>query len=817
MLLSQNIRRASRIFRRSPAFAAVTILTFALGIGANTAIFSVLDAVVLRELPVRQPQQLVELSVIYRNGGRVPFSYPMFQAIERWQRVFEGLYGWTFAMDSSVKAGGVPFLAGVRAVSGNYYSGLGVTPLLGRLIAPEISGGNPQVAVLGYECWLSRFGGARNVIGRSIRIDGRPFTVMGITRPWFAGMTPGEPADITIPITATSSADRGSRSLLWISATGRLRDGVTMEQARTQLASFWPDVLRTTVPTESRGARRQSFLAMRLALDPAAAGAKTALRNRVSRPLYVMMGVVVLILLIACVNLANLTLARAAGRSQEMSTRAALGATRWQIARQLLTESLLFSVGGASLALALAYWGGPLLLSLLADGGLRAAVLDVRPDWRVLAFTAAVAVLTGILVGLVPALQMSRQQPALAIRERGVGRGQARAGKVLIVSQIALSLVLLFGAGLLLRTFQNLRSADPGFQKVGILEAGLHSLPVSARSAHTDEDTNNHRHQLVERAAALPGAISAAFSDVPVPANDNGWRETVSAAGSDSNPDRGVLATLICVSPEFFRTFAMPVVVGRDFDWSDDRRQPAVTIVDSEVARRLFPAGAIGQRVRFGVQPQFQSLEIVGVVRAARLIDLRDASRHAIYIPCQQYPYGGDGHLFVRASHAGTLARALDSEVQSLGREYVTETRTIEQMSDRALVAERAAAIFSTAFATAALMLAGIGLFGLMSYTVTRRTREIGIRMALGSEPGAILRMICRQTLVLTLAGILVGLPGALAATRLLARGLFGLTPFDPLSMAAAAGALLAVGLIAGYLPARRVLRMDPMSALRRE
>jgi len=812
ILLWRNIRYALRASLRSPGFAAVTVISLALGIGANTAIFSILDAILFRELAVPQPRELVQLSPIYRNGGRVPFSFPMYQALDRGQRVFSGLYGWTGAASSNVEAGGTLFLGGVRAVTGNYYSGLGATPLVGRLIAPgDDAGGTSHVAVLGYECWENRFGRDSAVIGKTLRIEGKPFTIVGVTRPWFAGMTPGESPDITIPITA-SPFDRQSRALLWIFATGRLRTGVSIVQARTQLASFWPELLLATAPTQSRGPRRQSFLAMRLAVEPAAAGANAGLRDRASRPLYLLMGVVALILLIACVNLANLTLARAAARSQEISTRAALGASRRQIVMLLLAESLLLSAAGALLALAFSYWGSPLLLGLITRRTLAPVVLDLRPDWRVFSFTAAVAVLTGTLIGLVPAWQMSGQEPALVLRQRGGSRRQALSGKVLIVTQIALSLVLLFGAGLLLRTFENLRWSDPGFQKTGILEAALQPRPDGYKGL----DMNAYLRQLVERAAGLPGAASAAFSDLAVPAG-GGWKETVSPAGADGNAGPSVLANLAAVSPGFFKTLAIPLVSGRDFEWSDGQRHSPIAMVDSETARRLFPSGgAIGQRVRFGVQPEFQDLEIVGVARAARLIDLRDPSQRVFYIPFAQHPeYGKWGNLFLRAKHAATLERALDNEIRSFGREYVTETKTIEQMSDGTLAAERATAIFSTAFAAAALLLAGIGLFGLMSYTVTRRTREIGVRMALGSQPGAVLRMILRETLLLTLTGIALGAPCALAATRFIAHSLFGLSPVDPLTFAAASGALFAVGAIAGYLPARRALNSDPMAALR--
>ena len=516
MLFWQNIRYGLRAFVRSPGYAAVTVLSLALGIGANTAIFSLLDAVLFRELPVPRPRQLVELTPIYRNGHSVPFSFPMIQALERSQRVFSGLYGWSGALQFNVEANGTLFPGRVRAVTGNYYSGLGAAPLLGRLIAPaDVSGVNAE-AVLGYECWEGRFGRDPAVIGKAIRIEGKSFTIIGVSREWFMGMTPGEAPDVTIPI-ENALFDRQSRALLWVFATGRLREGISVDRARAQLASFWPGLLQATAPTESRGPRRQSFLAMRLAVEPAAAGANADVRARVSRPLYLLMGVVALILLIACVNLASLTLARAAARSREICTRAALGASRRQIILQLLTESILLSAAGALLALAVAQWGGPALLGLITRGALEPVRLDLRPDWRVFSFTAAAAALTGILIGLVPAWQMSRHEPALVLGQRGTSRGPARSGQILVAAQIALSLVLLFGAGLLLRSLKNLRSYNPGFQKTGILEAALSPLPGASPNERKDPDTNNHLRQLVEGAATLPGAVAAALSELPVP------------------------------------------------------------------------------------------------------------------------------------------------------------------------------------------------------------------------------------------------------------------------------------------------------------
>lgn len=766
-----------------------------------------------------QPERLVELSGVYRNSSKVPFSFPMFDELERRQRVFSGLFGWSGIAVSNVETNGTPSLADVRAVTGNYYSELGAIPLLGRLIVPDDVRRNKasQVAVIGYEFWDRRFGQDPGVIGRAIRIEGRLFTIIGVTRRWFTGMTPGAPPDLTVPIGAARLHDLDSRSALWVLVTGRLNDGVTIEQARIQLQSFWPELLAATVPTQSPGQRRQSFLSMRLEVESAATGINRGLRSKFVQPLSLLMAMAGLILLVVCANLANLTLARAATRGYETSTRAALGASRSQIVRQLLIEPVLLSATGAILAVAFAHWGSQFLIGFMTQGTLVPVVLDLRPDWRVFSFIAFATAITGVLVGLAPAWQMSREEPASVLRrnERTLGRGTRTLGRALIVTQIALSLVLLQAAGLFLRTLESLRSFDPGFRKAGVLEVGLHPRPEGYKNL----DINSYRRQLVERVASLPGVLSVAFSHLPVPAGEKGWSDAVSSIGADSNSRDNLLATLAVVSPDFFKTLGISFVSGRDFDWTDDEQHPRVAIIDSDLARLLPPSGTTtGQRIRFGVQPEFQDLEIVGVARKARLVDLRNANAPVVYVPFLQYPrFFHKGSLFLRANHPVAVARSVENEIQSLGHEYSTGAHTLEQTSEQALLHERATAMLSSFFAAMALVLAGIGLFGLMSYTVTLRTRELGIRMALGSQRGAILRMIFRETLLLTLAGVAIGLPCALAATRFVAHMLFGLLPDDPVTLAVASITLLCVGAIAGYLPARRAMNMDPLVALRCE
>jgi len=822
-----DLRYTIRVLTRDRGFTAVAVLSLALGIGANTAVFTLINALLLRNLPVQHPERLVELSSV-RRDGKIPFSYPTFREVERGQRVFPGLIGWSPGGMYNVELNGALSQEHVSAVTGNYYSELGVTPLLGRLLTPEDvnprNGSTSQVAVLDYEFWQRRFGGNPNVVGQGIRIEGQLFTVLGVTRKWFAGMTPGEPPEVTIPITAQPliwgrSLLQGldDRSLLWVFATGRLKYGITIEQARAQLQSFWPEVLAATAPTQTPGLRLQTFLSMGLDVAPAATGIARDLRSKFTRPLYVLLGIVGLILIVACVNLANLMLARAAARSHEMSVRVALGASRWILARQALTESLTLSLAGALLGLAFAYWGSRFLVSLMAQAYLAPLTFDLRPDLRVLALTAGAAILTGILFGLAPAWRASREDPAAALQQgaRGATGGVGRLSKALIVAQIALSLVLLAGAGLLGRSFERLSSVDFGFQKENLLEVTLNPKP----GAYQGLDVNAYRMQMITRIASLPGVRSVGFSDNSVP-DPEGWRYTAAAMSGDPSASPEAMANLATISPGFFRTLGIALLRGRDFEWTDDEHHPHLAIVSANLAARLFPNGnAIGQRIRFGVTPELQNLEIVGIASDARVFDLRDASAPIAYVSGLQYPKGSQwGFLFVRTNESPeSIARPLADEIELLGDEYASRARTVAQVTGQFLVPERVTAVLSGFFAVLALLLASIGLYGLMSYAVARRTREIGIRVALGAERQNILWIVLRETLVLALLGLAIGVPCTLAASRLVAGMLFGVSANDLPTMAAASLLLLVVALFAGYLPARRAMGVAPVVALRHE
>jgi predicted permease len=818
----ENLHYAIRTLGKSPGFTAVALLSLALGIGANTAIFTLINALLLRDLPVRQPERLVQLSAV-RKDGTVPFSYLMFREVERNQRVFSGLIAWGFGGMHNVEVNGVLLQNHVVSVTGNCYSELGAVPLLGRLLAPDDS--NPQsastsqVAIASYEFWQRRLGGTSDAIGKQIRIEGHPFTIIGITRKWFTGMTAGEPPELTIPITAYPALMEGneftleSRSILWLKPIGRLRDGVTIEQARAQLQSFWPDVLLASVSTETPGLRRQTFLSMGLEVAPAAKGISKDLRAQFTRPLYVLGGIVGLILLVACVNLANLMLARAASRSHEMSVRVAIGASRWALVQQILAESLVLSFAGALLGLAFAYWGSRSLLLLMTQGNTMPISFDLTPDLRILGLAVAGAVLTAILFGLAPAWRCSRSDPASLLQQnvRSLVGGAGKLGKSLIVTQIALSLILLLGAGLLVSSFERLRNIDLGFRKESVLQITLYPRP----GGYQHVDMKAYHHQLIDRVAAIPGVSLVSFSTADVPSVEV-WHETVSAASSDPSTGTRAIANAASVTPDFFQTLGIPLLRGRAFDKNDDDRNPRFAVVSSSLANRLFPNGdAVGKSIRFGFMPNYQNLQIVGVAADSRIFDLRDPAKPAIYFSYFQFPEGL-GNLIVRTKEAPeAVAKAISHEIDSLGHEYALNTKTVAEIVSGELVEERVTALLSAFFAALALLLASIGLYGLMSYAVTRRTREIGVRVALGAQRENVLWIVLRETLMLSLFGLALGIPCALAASRLIASMLFALSSYDLPTIAAVSILLLAVALFAGYIPARRACSIDPIVALR--
>ncbi len=820
-----NLRYTLRGLARNPGFTAVAVFSLALGIGVNTAIFTLINALVFRELAAPHPEDLVELSAV-NHGAKITFSYPMFRELERRQQVFSSLVAWSPGMPNTIELNGQLAEYRVQGVTGNYFSELGVTPLLGRLITQSDvdarSGNSVQVAVAGYEFWQSQLGGASDAIGKQVRIEGQPFTIIGVTRPWFSGMTPGKPSALTVPVTAIPLlSGRGitleERAVLWLHLTGRLKSGVTLPQARAQLQSLWPDVRSATVPADATDLRRQIFLSLGLDVSSAATGVVPDLRNEYSRPLYVLLGIVGVLLLLACVNLANLLLARAVTRTQEMSVRVALGASRWQLARQAFAESLVLASAGALAGLVFARWASEFLVGLFSRGAAAPIVLDLRPDGRVLLAASAAAALTALLCGLAPAWRAWREAPSAALQmpARSVAGRSGRLGRILILTQVVMSMVLLLGAGLLVRTFQKLASQELGFEKERLLELELNPRPGSPPQVFPQA----YYVQLINSIAALPGVVSASFSEELYPA-DEGWHENAAPAASEPGPTTGVLARAAFVSPGFLQTLGIRLLQGRDFEWQDDGSHPEVAILSRHLAEKLFPQGqVVGQRLRFGVLPEHQAIEIVGVARDARLFNLHSGSADMLYLPSLQHLQNMHiGGLFLRTQGPPlAIARSVARQVESLGRDYVLRSRTVEQLAGEQLGVERAVAILSGFFAGLALLLASVGLFGLMSHAVSRRTREIGIRSVLGEQRAAILWSVLREALGLVLAGVALGTPCALAAGRLLEDILFGVTTYDAFTLAAVVAVLLAAALVAGYLPARRAAAVDPVVALRAE
>jgi predicted permease len=820
-----DIRHGARVLRKSPGFTSIAILTLALGIGANTAIFSLIDALLLRELPVREPAQLVQITTMdaARERGSA-FSLPMFQELEKHQQVFSGMFGWYGDGIFNVAINGENTTGDIWAVTGNFYSTLGVTPYLGRLIAPadvDLQGGAaPQAAVLGHEFWQRRFGGDPAAIGKMVRIEDHPFTIIGVTRKWFTGMTVGAAPDITVPLNAKSLIEEGhtldDRSSMWVSAAGRLKEGVTLSQARAQITTLWPAVQAETVATGLSAERRAAFFSTRVDVTSAARGYEWFFRSAYTQPLYVLLGLAGLVLLIACVNLANMLLARAAARTHEMGMRIALGASRWRLTRQLLTESLLLSLAGAALGLAFSYWGSWTLVNSIWHG-LVPLVINFSPDVRILAFTAGVAILTGVLFGLAPAWRATSQDPLSVLQQtaRVSGGRSGKVAKLLICTQVALSLVLLAGAGLFVRSLANLRSIQPGYQSRGVLLAELYPLAGEAKKLNGEV----YFPELLSRISALPGVQSASLSDVR-PAWGFGGKESVSAEPSEPGAVESPKFNYGDVTPQFFETLGMNLIEGRFFNSRDDAHSPQVAILSQTLARKLFPSGvALGRRVRIGSGTEHRNVEVVGIVNDARIFDVHDSELGAVYMPfMQDLAYAPWATLEVKTTEdPEAMAFPVRREIEQLGHEFVLETQTLSEEKDIALSRERVIVRISVFFGSLALLLASLGLFGLMSYFVRGRTHEIGIRIALGAQRTDVGSMILRETLLLVLAGVAIGIPCALAATRVFASLLYGLSPRDPVTLAIVALTLLLVGAAAAWLPARRAMRVDPMVALRYE
>jgi len=842
----QDLRYAARTLRKSPGFAAVAVLSLALGIGANTAIFTLIDAVLLKMLPVRNPQELVQLrwSVPFGNPAGVrrmdgnsweekgrsigtSFSYPAFQQIRARNQAVIDVFGFSGLIGQvNIVADGESGLARGETVTGNYFQTLGIQPAAGRMFADsDDRPGAPPVCVISEGYWKRRFGGAGSVVGKSVTSSGVSFTIIGVTPKGFFGVQPGYAVDIWVPISdmfliAPPSDPRrvniAAADYWWMEMMGRLKPGVSERQAAAGLdVTFKQSAQPAAASVLSSPATERRTLA-RMELLPGGRGLDQ-LRRQYSRPLFILMGTVALVLLIACANVANLLLARAKSRQKEIGVRLSLGASRGRLILQLLSESAMLAFLGGALGLVLANWGSRLLVAYISRTPIS---LNITPDLRVLGFTAAVSLLAGLLFGLAPAWRSTQVELMPVLKQASspaAGRLRLGLAKSLVIAQTALSLVLLFGAGLFVRTLVNLKTLDVGFDKENLLLFGVDPLKAGYKRA----ELNDLFARVQQRVAALPGVVSAT-SSLHLMLSGSSRGNSIWVPGYTPKDGQQMNARVVPAGPKFFETMKLPLLRGRDFDERDTEASPKIAVVNETLVKRYFAGrDPVGQRISWDRNDP--GMEIIGVVKDARYDSLRRDLPATIYQPFRQSATLPWMHFEVRtARDPKALIGEIRSAVAAIDRNLpMFDVKTQSQQIDELLLQERLFAKLSSLFGFLALVLACVGLYGIMSYAVVRRTTEIGLRMALGAGQGTILAMVVRETLLLVVIGIALGIPAALATTRLAASAisdlLYGLKVTDITSLSIAVVALVAVTVFAGLLPARRASRVDPMVALRYE
>jgi predicted permease len=816
----QDIRYGVRMMLRNPGFTIVAVLSLALGIGANTSIFTLLNAVVLRTLPVNDPDRLVKPSFVGPGYENRNFSYPFYERLRDGNHTLSGLIAFSRMRRLNVGVKGKSELASGELVTGNYFSVLGVNPLHGRLFTAEDERQRAAVAVISYGFWQRRFGGESAAIGATVTLNQKPFSIIAVAPPRFSGLTLGVSPDIWLPLRLLDQLDVGPRPWdkpfnVWLVVMGRLKPGVTIDQAKADLDSinrqFLTELAVTSPPMERRASERMSREA-HINLESGATGHGGRLRWEYEYPLKILMAFVGLVLLVACANIATLLLARAAARQREIAVRLAIGAGRGRIIRQLLTESFLLSALGGALGLLIALVESRALMAMVSDGD----AIEVSPNLRVFIFTAASSLLTAFIFGLAPALRASRVSPFTAMKEHpghtALARG--RLDKVLIVFQVAISVLLLAGAGLFVRSLNNLWNVDTGYDRENVL---MFSLNPRLTGYQVEQLPQLYR-LLLERVESTPGVTSASLSFVR-PIDDEAYFATILDGIGDQRfePDKAISVAWNAISPGYFTTLGTPMLLGREFRIEDNETAPKVAIINETMALRYFPnQNPIGNRVIS--TPDNLDLEIVGVAKDSRYGNLKDAPPNVLYRPIFQSKLSFSSVTF-EARYTGatsTMASQLRKQVEEVDRNLpLFRVKTLVVQAQESLRQERLVATLSSSFALLALLLAGIGLYGLLSYRVASRTGEIGIRMALGAQRKDVLWLVVREGLLLVIAGIALGVPLTLAVTRYLRGMLFGLSPQDPTALMAAVFLLVSVATLASLLPARRASRLDPMLALR--
>ncbi len=832
--LGRDLRYGLRQLRRSPGFAIVAVLTLALGIGANTAIFQLIDAVRLRSLPVDKPEQLMLIDLLQGNRAGNAFrtrslTYPQYQQIRAQQQAFSAVMAWSSARFNLAEGGEMRFAEGLY-VSGDFFQVLGVSPVVGRLFnsQDDTPACSAPGAVISYAFWQRDFAGSAEVLGRTVSLDGRRFPVVGVTPPSFFGVEVGTRYDVAIPLCADALLAPDGKGRIpvardwWIAMMGRLKPDWTEERAGAHLQGISPGIMQATLPSGFQGGQAQLYLANKLTAVPAGVGISN-LRQQYMQPLWLLLGITGLVLLIACANLANLLLARASARQREIAVRLAMGASRWRLIRQLFTEGLLLAISGAAFAALMADVLGRGLLAFLSTGS-NSTFLALHTDTRVLGFTTAIAIGACIFFALLPAFRSTSVPPAAALHSGGramtAGPERFSLRRALVSAQVALSLVLLFGALLFVRSLRNLSTTDAGFQPQGVLSVTLH-FP---RNSYSREQVDVIRRELVERLSHQPGVVSAAQVRLtPLGGSTTDGQVGIDGgiAGGSGNP-----SNLNTVGPGYFRTMGTTLVAGRDFDDRDSFGAPKVAIVNEEFARRYFHgANPIGHTFRLALdagkpEPVYQ---IVGLVQNTKYRSLREEFSPIAFFPISQSEeasgLGGLGTSFVLRVH-GPMAetkRNVEKTVAEVNPAISIAFQVLTELINDSLLRERLMATLSGAFGLLAALLAALGLYGVISYMVAQRRNEIGIRMALGANRGRVILLVLREAVLLLAAGLAIGALLALWAGRAAGTLLFGIAPYDVVTMLGAALLLTVVALASSYLPARRAAALDPMVALRNE
>ncbi len=830
--LLQDIRYGLRVLRKSPAFTIVAALTLALGIGANTAIFSLINAVLLKMLPVHKPAELAivgDPAMVHTRSNGTPslthFSYPLYKELSAGNHSFTGLLASSEVHRTRLAdANSTEITQDATAVlvSGNYFPVLGVNALFGRVISPddEKAAGASPVAVLGYDFWKSKFAASTGVVGQTIRINNSPFTIIGVAPQGFYGDTVGDVQDLWVPITMQRQLVLGRDWLndlnsSWVHCIGRLREGISVEQAQADINVLLQQLIAGPLGARLTKEDRESANKAKIQVVPGGNGFSD-LREDMRQPLLLLMAIVGFVLLIAAVNVANLLLARATARQKEFAVRMAIGATSGRVVRQLLTESVMLGLVGGAMGLLFARWGTTALLKIS-----RNTDLEVSPDARVLAFTAAVSIAAALLFGLIPALR-SRTVSIAPVLKAGT-QGEARRsggwnwGNLLVAAQVAVSLLVLFTAGLLIRSLQNLRNVDLGYSREHLLL--IRTDPRTAGFNPTQ--ISNFGNEMAVQFAGLPGVRAVSYSKNGLFSGSESG-ETLRIPGFTPRVEGDLNAAADEIGPNYFKAIGIPMLLGRDIGPQDTATSPKVAVINESMAKFYFgKENPIGRKFAVDDEPhRNQLIEIVGVARDARDHTLREEVARRFYIPFAQSDLATPVVNFeVRLNgDTGGIVDSARKLVKAYNAGILFENvRTLDNLLDRAMSSQILIARLSSFFAAVALVLVCIGLYGLLSYSVSARTREIGVRVALGATRSDVLWMILQQAFKLLLFGVGVGLPLSLLAARFLGSMLFGTKPTDPVSMATVILILGSVATLAGLIPARRATKVDPMIALRYE